>query len=308
MKIAGVVVTYNRKEDLLKNVEMVFKQRKQFDRFYIIDNCSTDGTYEYLKERDILSGTIIKYIRLNENSGGAGGFWTGVKVASEEGYDLICLMDDDGRPYDEFTIEHLYKKAVELNQSGYESLMINSVVTYDGKNLSFGLGSITTIDDLMKQSENDEFVNYINPFNGTLLSKKLISEIGLPNKDFFIRGDDTDYQNRASNAGAYIVTVTNSIYYHPTFELYKVKWRGRIVRVGICSPWKAYYQIRNYVFQKKRDYGIISAIKEFVFQMYCAKQCNPEYKQCRAFMFKGLYDGMRGKLGRTVLPGQKTIK
>lgn len=34
MKFAGVVVTYNRKEDLLKNIINVLKQEKQFDKFY----------------------------------------------------------------------------------------------------------------------------------------------------------------------------------------------------------------------------------------------------------------------------------
>lgn len=62
MKFAGVVVTYNRKEDLLKNIINVLKQEKQFDKFFIIDNCSTDGTYEYLKEHKIFEYKNIKFI------------------------------------------------------------------------------------------------------------------------------------------------------------------------------------------------------------------------------------------------------
>ena len=48
MSFAGVVVTYNRKEELVKNINAVLDQKKPFDCFYIIDNCSTDATYDFL--------------------------------------------------------------------------------------------------------------------------------------------------------------------------------------------------------------------------------------------------------------------
>ena len=49
-KVAIIVVTYNRKKLLKKNIEALLNQNyKDFDLF-IIDNASTDGTYNYIKK------------------------------------------------------------------------------------------------------------------------------------------------------------------------------------------------------------------------------------------------------------------
>lgn len=97
MKYAGIVVTYNRKEELINNINSILLQKKKFDKYYIIDNCSSDGTYEFLVEQNILKNEFIKYILLDKNIGGAGGFYTGLRFAYEDGYDFICMMDDDGK-------------------------------------------------------------------------------------------------------------------------------------------------------------------------------------------------------------------
>ena len=45
MKICAVVVTYNRKELLEKQIiEILHNQELKIDAYYVIDNCSTDGT------------------------------------------------------------------------------------------------------------------------------------------------------------------------------------------------------------------------------------------------------------------------
>ena len=49
--IAAVIVTYNRKELLAENINMLLKQTWPFDRIIIIDNCSSDGTEEFLQKK-----------------------------------------------------------------------------------------------------------------------------------------------------------------------------------------------------------------------------------------------------------------
>ncbi len=306
MKFAGVVVTYNRKEDLLKNIINVLKQEKQFDKFFIIDNCSTDGTYEYLKEHKIFEYKNIKFITLKKNIGGAGGFYIGLKYAYKSGCDFICLMDDDGRPLLNNTFSILFTTAENLYIK-HKKMMINSLVVCDDaqNKLSFGLGTMIMVKEVKKREVNGLIEDLINPFNGTLITRELIDSIGFPNKDFFIRGDEVDYQCRAKKSGAYIATVTNSVYYHPYAELSPLKWKENIVYFGICPPWKGYYLVRNYIFRIKRDNGNIAAIKEFIFQLYATMVCNPEAMSCIKLLFKGFADGMRGKLGMVVKPGDK---
>ena len=52
-KICSVVVTYNRKELLIRNIKSIMSQSIKTD-IIIYDNASTDGTYEFLEEKGIL--------------------------------------------------------------------------------------------------------------------------------------------------------------------------------------------------------------------------------------------------------------
>ena len=49
MKIAAVVVTFNRKEFLVKNIEALLAQVNAPMDIRIIDNASTDGTEETIR-------------------------------------------------------------------------------------------------------------------------------------------------------------------------------------------------------------------------------------------------------------------
>ena len=51
MKIAAVVVTFNRKEYLVKNIEALLAQVNASMDILIIDNASTDGTEETIRDR-----------------------------------------------------------------------------------------------------------------------------------------------------------------------------------------------------------------------------------------------------------------
>ena len=75
--IAAVIVTYNRKKLLGENIRMLLKQTKLVDKIFIVDNCSTDGTAEYLQENGWKESKRFIYIKTESNIGGAGGFYTG---------------------------------------------------------------------------------------------------------------------------------------------------------------------------------------------------------------------------------------
>ncbi len=88
-KIAAVVVTFNRLELLKQCVQSLRNQTLKLDEILIINNSSTDGTLEWLNQQNDLT------ILTQENSGSAGGQYTGIKTAYEKGYDWILCTDDD---------------------------------------------------------------------------------------------------------------------------------------------------------------------------------------------------------------------
>lgn len=258
MKIAGVIVTYNRKELLVKNIEMQKKQSRRVDNLIIIDNHSTDESKEYVEER-FPNDNWIEYIYLEENTGGAGGFFYGTKKAYEDGYDYIWLMDDDGRPFNKFTLKELLDVAEEKYIEN-PLLFLNSLVTVEGEGLSFGFfmnGSIeeqfTKIKSMKKP--NNFITGHANPFNGTLLSKETVSLVGFPNKDFFITRDETDYFRRCQDKNVLIGTVTTSIYHHPRPYVKTMKIGRKTIKL-VEKTENQYYWIRNLTYSYKKTHRL----------------------------------------------------
>lgn len=116
MKICAVVVTYNRKELLEKQIiEILHNQELKIDAYYVIDNCSTDGTRSLVKEYE---GTVIKYCKTKSNCGGAGGFSYGLQRAFEDNYNKsIKLVEEMNTFFD------LYNNYTNFKYTSYIKLL-----------------------------------------------------------------------------------------------------------------------------------------------------------------------------------------
>ena len=90
--IVAVVVTYNRLELLKRVITALKSQTVPVDKIIVVNNGATDGTKEWLDSQEFLI-TIHQ-----ENVGGAGGFYRGIKEAMTTETDWIWCMDDDVFP------------------------------------------------------------------------------------------------------------------------------------------------------------------------------------------------------------------
>jgi len=103
MKVAAVTITYNRLELTKKTVESFYSKTKA-DFHLFVDNGSTDGTPEYLKDHD--------HILLEKNFGIAYAFREAVNQL--RGYDFILKLDNDIETVTEGIIEKMLR-FYELN-------------------------------------------------------------------------------------------------------------------------------------------------------------------------------------------------
>ena len=299
--LAAVIVTFNRKELLGENIRMLLKQTRPFDKIFVVDNCSTDGTPEYLKDRGWMDDPRFVYVKTHANIGGAGGFYTGTKAAYEAGADYIVLMDDDGRAADEHTFENLLRETERLHAEN-PKIFVNSLVR-QGELLSFKMGSKYTVAEALAAAKDGILDGEANPFNGTLVSRELVAEIGYPNPDFFIKGDEVNYKQRSFDAGAKVVTVVDSDYIHPRPETNERTVLGRKVPFFVEAPWKEYYAARNFTWMYKQNGWYKAIAFELIFvkllailSMKCKKAATVK------MLAKGVKDGWQGKLGATVKP------
>lgn len=302
--IAAVIVTYNRKELLGENIQMLLKQTYSIERICIVDNCSTDGTSEYLQKNGWKDNQRFVYIKTESNIGGAGGFYIGIKVAFEFGANWILLMDDDGKMADRFMLENLMSVAERLykNKVADRKLFINALVQ-QGEMLSFKMGTKYTVQQALDASRNGILEGEANPFNGTVISRELVEKIGYPNKLFFIKGDEVDYKQRTLAAGGYIATVVNARYLHPRPEMQEKTVLGIKVPFIVEAPWKEYYTARNFTYM----YRAKGWYKAIIFELVFVKILAIFTMKCKKIktlkmLFKGIRDGWKDNLGMRVKP------
>ena len=205
-KVSSVIVTYNRLNDLKVCVENVKAQTYKNLDILVINNGSIDGTTEYLEEQ-----TDLKVINQN-NLGGAGGFYTGMKYMMDNDYDWLWMMDDDGVP-DSNQLETLLAFHKKTGYVFLNALVINKD---DHKKFAFGPLNGHRYIYVNEVTNNEDFDVMIHPFNGTFIKRDVIKKIGLIKKECFIWGDEQEYTARARQAGYTPHTVTTAIHYHPT--------------------------------------------------------------------------------------------
>jgi rhamnopyranosyl-N-acetylglucosaminyl-diphospho-decaprenol beta-1,3/1,4-galactofuranosyltransferase len=313
-RIAAVVVTYNRKVLLAECLGSLLEQSRSLDAIYVIDNCSSDGTYEFLQERGLadsavrpstgswqttrmVSGQIpVHFVRLDENTGGAGGFREGLRRASEAGFDWIWLMDDDLITTRD-ALEALVRRKDGLSSRHGRLLLLNCLVLSkdrrDGNQLAFPLQEISRrgyprigiyhwrLSDVQGKVDGGLY-RWACPFNGTMISSEAISQVGLPNKEFFIKGDEKDFLWRAAKKVA-VYTVMDSRVFHPE------------CRADVFD-WKQYYGIRNmFVINKYFNFTILRDLRLIVRSL--AKGLCHGPKGVR-LVVRAIRDGLAGRLGK----------
>jgi rhamnopyranosyl-N-acetylglucosaminyl-diphospho-decaprenol beta-1,3/1,4-galactofuranosyltransferase len=224
-KAIAVVVTYNRQALLSECITALRSQTRQLDAILIVNNGSTDNTEQWLEQQ-----SDIFFIN-QKNVGSSGGFSTGINWAYKNGYSWIWCMDDDGYPKQD-ALENMLAA-----DDGTLRLMNCAVIDkQDKKSFVWNTQGYKTIDEV-----NTTIIEGIgHPFNGTMLHRKIVERVGVPQPKFFLWGDETEYYYRiVKRNNIPVCTVANSIHYHPaTAFSIKQDW-------DYTSAWKMYFYVRN---------------------------------------------------------------
>ena len=192
MTVSAVVVTYNRLPMLKEVIAALQASETPVDNIIVVDNKSNADTQEYLTSL----GDQIRYVRLEENIGGAGGFNKGIRYFMEETVDdYVWLMDDDTVPTPTALTELVGSAAKVDNKFGFLSSDVRWTDNSRAKmNLPFPIDRFKKIPldaTEMEQLRNATFVS-------VMFSREVVDKIGLPVKEFFIWGDDIEYTERAA--------------------------------------------------------------------------------------------------------------
>src|SRR3954463_11769023 len=247
-RIVAVVVTFNRLELLRRQLRRL-RELDELDEVLVVDNASTDGTGAWLAGQDVVGES------LPTNTGGAGGFSHGLERAVERGANLVWLMDDDGLP--EPDCLKLLLEREDLDFWGPAVL-----AAQDHARLCFPIrlpGGTRVVHDMasVERAAVDGLIHgVLIPFNGVLVTRALVEQIGYPRAEFFLWGDDVEYLWRAEAAGARIATVVAAHVLHPaTDDLGTPMMFGRTTYNHSPSDLKHYCMARNNTVNLRRYRG-----------------------------------------------------
>ena len=237
--VAVVVVTHNRADLLVGMLDGLVAQTRAPDAVIVIDNGSTDHTREVLS-RGWRAPTCRSRWSRQDNLGGAGGFHRGVRAAYDQGFDRIWLMDDDVVPAPDclaalMAVDEDCLIAVREDLAG--ALVEKAAVEFDLRNPLAIRPKRSTVDSkYADRASMPALVEVQNvAFEGFMVRRSVVAEIGFPDPAFFIFYDDVDFAVRAREAGRQVWAVRDAVLvrqldFNQQHDL---------------SGWKGFYMYRN---------------------------------------------------------------
>lgn len=278
--ICAVIVTYNRKKLLLECLVSLLKQTRALQGVYLVDNASTDGTPELLMEKGLI-GTLppvnlkepwerslkvsnhtdknpieLHYLRMPENTGGAGGFYEGVRRGYVKGYHWLWMMDDDAEPSID-ALEILCQKMSEeiTALAGTVVLPDNRIAENHRGTINFKRVFPAMQKPLPLLLYNQTAVKIdMSSFVGLLIRRDIVVKIGFPAREFFIYHDDVDYCIRVRKVGE-ILLIPASVIKHKELSgnlISKSFLKVKSFRIPFRRFWLQYYYLRNLIWLGKK--------------------------------------------------------
>jgi rhamnopyranosyl-N-acetylglucosaminyl-diphospho-decaprenol beta-1,3/1,4-galactofuranosyltransferase len=284
LRVAAVVVTFNRSAVLAETLRAIDVQTRPPDRVYAIDNASTDGTADLLRT----DFPNVTHLRMAENLGPCGGHAHGIETARGDGFDSFWLMDDDSRAE-----RTALSTLLDIAESRGSDL---GIIGCRGGLVRFGL--IRHLDDARLRHDrpvgDGPFPVDFVLLDGSLVSRHVVDAVGVPPESYFAMMEDVEYPLRARRAG-FEVLVTN---------------RDLMERVHLGSApgkalWRSYYQSRNHV-RMALDFRSPSllfgcAARQVRFMSAALRAPDRRWQRVR-LRLRGVWDGLRGRMGRRVEP------
>jgi len=258
MKIASIIVTYNRLSFLKKSIKESIKCG--FDYIVIVNNNSTDGTNKFLENLKVKN---IYIINMEENVGGAGGFYYGFKYVVENlNADWIVCYDDDAYP-----LNNVVKEFKNINENLNEDVVAIASAVYL-PNGSISKMNIPRLNFLKKfriyidgnaYKKIDCIEVFMSSFVGFFIKTEYIKTFShFPKKELFIYGDDLLYTLRISQNNKKIIFCPNIKFIHDCMTL----------KNDTYNPmWKVYFTYRNGIILYKNIHiilGVVYAILKFI--------------------------------------------
>jgi len=272
--VAAVIVTYNNPAMLRDLLGDLYLQSRAVDDIVVIDNGNPTGTEREVK----MTHSRVRYARMPENVGSAGGYREGIRIASATA-DLVWTLDDDVR---------LEPDSLARLLEGLEALRATAQV-----------GAVRCVGEGHRATQPTELA--LVPWRGTLFSVEAIRQVGLPDGEFFLYGEDLEYSLRLRRLGYKFFWIPTSRCVERRHEKVSFAILGRWGEVS-GSPFRLYYAFRNEVAIYLRHRCFLRLLHTVLYSLKVAVHfalCEGAGSRAKiSAIGRGIRDGFQHKLGR----------
>jgi len=261
-------------------------------RLLLVDNGSTDGTVHAVTQKF----PNVQIIVNQQNLGFAGGFNVGLRYALSENAEHILILNNDTE-IDSMALRHMLKEA--RNDVG---MIAPKIYYHADSHRIWSVGgdiqplTIEKTNDAHGQLDVGQWDTTIERefFTGCvlLLSRQLLTKVGLFDEQFFMYYEDSDLSLRARRANFKLLLVPQAHVWH----------KVAVSSGGTDSPNERYWMARSSIlfFYKHVSgwrwfivipYRIGSGVKTILRLLW-----GRQYTAAKAYI-RGLYDGLTGIMG-----------
>ena len=209
-KIFIIILNYNGKNVIKNCLASVFKADYPNFEVVVVDNNSSDGSFEFAKA----NFSKAHFIKNEENFGYAAGNNVGIRFALERMADYVLLLNNDTEVEKDFLT-----RLLEVSEKEKKSGLLSPVIFKgDDKAVWFSGGKVNWLTMRTNHSQAVKTVDFYETdvISGCamLVKAEVFKKIGLLDEDFFLYWEDADFSVRARRAGFKNLVVAKSWAYH----------------------------------------------------------------------------------------------
>jgi len=285
--IAIILINYNGFKDTIECLNSIRNLTYRNYSVYLVDNCSTNNSCQYIKEYCVLHDKNNVIIINNKNNlGFSGGNNVGIKAALNDDAEYILLLNNDTIVTPKFLdilVTNADKNSIITPRIMYWKE--KDKIWYAGGKLSPKLGRAWH-DRINKiyEKDIDEKYKEVSFISGCcmLIHRDVLAKIGLLEEKFFLYYEDTEYCWRALNNGVRLSYVGNAVIFHNVsssirhdsslMNYYKIRNRMYLIKEYVSSKYKIISYLCAYI-----EVAVGIAIKKYQFQV--AKEGIGDFKK-----------------------------
>lgn len=208
--VSIVIITWNRKKDILETVQAVYDQDYKEFEIIVVDNGSNDNTVEAVGQ----TYPKVKLVALDRNMGVSYARNSGIAIAQGE---IIVCLDSDASPSNNMLGNIVKKFQIEPKVGVINSKIVNAFT----KQIDNIAGWSYSENDLAFQ--DTEFLSFSFSEGGCAIKKDVFDKVGLFWEYLFFGYEGMEFSLRVLDAGYDILYFPDSLVFHRASPLSRIR-------------------------------------------------------------------------------------